>query len=251
MVISHVAVLIPARDEEGRIDRCLRSVLIAKHRCEVDVSVIVVADGCLDRTAARARGFDGVEVVEINESNVGAARRMAVQHALRALTVPTQNLWLANTDADSIVPENWITAQIEHADAGCDVVIGTVRPDPDEYPLELQREWERTHIKGRPNGHVHGANLGVRASSYLDVGGYQALPEHEDVDLVARLAQYVQLPSDDAEVITSARLVGRTPGGYAAFLEDAASRRTSPHRVANIDAEVNTASPSEGPLPGR
>lgn len=229
-MIGHVAVLIPARDERDRIEQCLRSVLAAAARCPVDVSIILVADGCLDDTAKIARSFPAVQVIEIESSNVGTARRTAARHALRSLSLPLESVWLANTDADSLVPENWLTVQTGYADAGYDLVVGTVRPDAREYPEERQREWEKTHVRGRPNGHVHGANLGIRASAYLQAGGYRPLPEHEDVELVARLAGHPQIASDDAEVITSARLVGRTPGGYAGYLRNAARppRQLSP-----------------------
>ena len=222
-MIHHIAVLIPARDEQDRIERCLRSVLAAKRACPVAVSITLVADGCLDDTASRARRFAGVDVIEIDCSNVGAARRTAVRHALRELHLPAETVWLANTDADSVVPENWLSVQLSHAAAGYDLVVGTVRPDPSEYPEYLQREWERAHIKGQPNGHIHGANLGIRASAYLEAGGYRAIPEHEDVDLAARLRHYPRATCDEAEVITSARLDGRTPGGYAGYLRGLAS----------------------------
>jgi hypothetical protein len=76
-------------------------------------------------------------------------------------------------------------------------------------------------VPGRPNGHVHGANLGVRADAYLRAGGFATLPEHEDVDLVARLRADPRVdvrPSDAADVLTSGRTTGRTPGGYAGYL---------------------------------
>ena len=45
------------------------------------------------------------------------------------------------------------------------------------------------HPYGR-HGHVHhGANLGVRADMYWDVGGFCDLEEDEDVDLVRRLSE--------------------------------------------------------------
>ena len=138
--------------------------------------------------------------------------------------------WLANTDADSVVPANWLEVQRAFADAGAAVVIGTVRPDFDDL-TEMQRvAWLAGHIPGRPNGHVHGANLGIRASAYLAAGGYHPLPEHEDADLVARLSRQGPIvASDAAEVITSGRTFGRTPGGYARYLrEDLVAEVTAP-----------------------
>ena len=87
-----------------------------------------------------------------------------------------------------------------------------------------QREaWERTHVPGQANGHVHGANLGFRADRYLQAGGYPRLPEHEDVRLVSTLRTLpgiVEEATDACCVLTSGRSVGRTPGGYARYLSD-------------------------------
>ena len=70
------------------------------------------------------------------------------------------------------------------------------------------------------NGHVHGASLGIRADVYAAAGGFDAIAEHEDVDLVQRcrvLGANLHA-SASAEVLTSGRFIGRTPGGYAGYL---------------------------------
>ena len=85
-----------------------------------------------------------------------------------------------------------------------------------------QRLWLDTHTPGLPNGHTHGANLGMRASTYLGVGGFSDLDEHEDVALVdaCRRVGAAICATDAAEVLTSGRFIGRTPGGYAGYLRD-------------------------------
>ncbi|WP_418276584.1 hypothetical protein ACNHYB_01350 [Isoptericola jiangsuensis] len=69
---------------------------------------------------------------------------------------------------------------------------------------------------------MHGANLGIRASVYRAAGGFAPIPEHEDVAIVAaaRTLGARIVPDAAAEVLTSARLVGRTPGGYARHLRE-------------------------------
>ena len=49
-----IGVVIPARNEEARVDACLRSVAaaIAEARAVAEVSVTVVADDCTDATEA-------------------------------------------------------------------------------------------------------------------------------------------------------------------------------------------------------
>ncbi|GGU51567.1 hypothetical protein GCM10010289_84950 [Streptomyces violascens] len=56
--------------------------------------------------------------------------------------------------------------------------------------------------------HVHGANLGVRASAYLSVGGFPPLVVGEDVALVQALERHGHriLPTDTCPVETSSRL---------------------------------------------
>lgn len=219
--VAEIVVVIPARDEEALIGLCLESVLVARSAVDLPVQVVVVADGCLDATADIARSFDGVRVIEIDSSNVGRAREVGACSALSTVRHSIDMVWMANTDADSTVPVNWLREQVRLADSGVDVMIGTVRPAFGDLTAEQVRAWTARHTPGRPNGHVHGANLGVRASTYLDVGGYGAMPEHEDVELVERLAVVGRMvASDDCEVETSGRTFGRTAGGYARYLRD-------------------------------
>jgi hypothetical protein len=99
-------------------------------------------------------------------------------------------------------------------------MVGTVRPDFRDLSDHQREAWLATRTPGRANGHVHGANLGVRADLYLGAGAFPAIPEHEDVALakhVSRLGAQV-VASDRCEVMTSGRGEGRTPGGYAGYL---------------------------------
>ncbi|MBU1589422.1 MAG: glycosyltransferase [Actinobacteria bacterium] len=221
-----LAVIIPARDEEALIARCLTSVLEAARHVLVHVDIQVVADGCLDSTVPIARTFPGVRILELESSNVGAARAAGAEAVLARGAH-----WLANTDADSVVPPNWLAHQVALEREGWDAVVGTVRPDFAELDAGQRAAWLATHRVGEPNGHVHGANLGLRASVYRAVGGYLALPEHEDADLVARLDGYRVIATDEAEVVTSARRFGRTPGGYARFLREELFSHQSSTRV--------------------
>jgi glycosyltransferase involved in cell wall biosynthesis len=220
--IRAVAVVIPARDEEALVRRCLASVEVAAGRARalgVRVRVILVADDCRDRTADIARAA-AVEVVETAAGRVGAARILGVDLALADRAGADDELWIACTDADSVVPPAWLTGQLELADAGADVVVGTVRPELHDLSAAQVAAWRMTRVPGAANGHVHGANLGVRADAYLRAGGFAAVEEHEDVELVARLrALGVTVAASAAgEVLTSGRRDGRTPGGYAGYL---------------------------------
>ena len=222
--VAHVAVVVPVRDEELLLGRCLtsvaaaRAVLLARGGCTLDV--VVVLDACRDASAQVAARHDDVHVVTLDAGDVGAARAAGVRAALARTSADPASTWLTCTDADSAVGADWLVEHVDLADAGADVVVGTVHPDPADLTAAQWHAWRATHEPGRPNGHVHGANLGVRASAYLRAGGFTPAAEHEDVDLVARLrgtgARVVA--SDAVDVRTSGRPVGRTPGGYAGHL---------------------------------
>jgi hypothetical protein len=82
--------------------------------------------------------------------------------------------------------------------------------DPDEP--------SRTRADQHP--HVHGANLGFRASAYLRAGGFPALPTAEDQALVEALAAggCRVLRTRALPVVTSARRDSRAPDGFGHYL---------------------------------
>lgn len=238
-MIRAVAVVVPARNERVLIARCLEALVVAIDAARtsmpaVSMRVIVVADACTDETAALARSVDGVEVIEIAAGAVGSARAAGAELALSgfaALGGAPDDLWIANTDADSTVPAHWILDQAALADSGIDLMLGTVRPDPADLSDENARLWRLHHSSPSPQGRIYGANLGIRASHYLRAGGFEALAEHEDVDLVtrARQAGSETFSTDTCEVVTSGRRHGRTPGGFARYLRiDLVARAVAP-----------------------
>ena len=99
--IERIAVVIPAHDEEELLPGCLDSVAEAARWAGVPVSVIVSLDSCTDASARVVAGKASVRSVRCAVRNVGAARAIGVRAALGS---GTRGLWLATTDADSVVP---------------------------------------------------------------------------------------------------------------------------------------------------
>lgn len=220
--VQAAVVVVPVHDEAALLERCLHSLAAALRPIDVVAEVRIVLDRCTDGSARIAERHP-FAALRSEANTVGVARARGIASGLTALVgVPAERIWIANSDADSMVPANWLAMQLALADAGADVVVGTVRPDFGDLSAAHQRRWLDTHTSGAPNGHAHGANLGVRASTYLGAGGFREWPEHEDVHLVevCRSLGATVVASDAAEVVTSGRLVGRTPGGYAGYLRD-------------------------------
>lgn len=223
----HLAVIIPARDEEELLPRCLESVDLALRSLNKSLTadVIVVSDGSTDRTAeiaAKMLGKKG-KLVCIQAGTVGMARKTAALVAMERCKVPLERCWLANTDADCVVPPRWLSEQVELAETGIEAVAGTVTVDSfvGHQPwVELRFRMTYLIDSDGSHNHVHGANIGVRADAYLRAGGWSDLSTAEDHDLWRRLslAGARKLSTSKVEVKTSGRRIGRAPNGFAGAL---------------------------------
>lgn len=222
-MITAVGVVIPARDEEELIARCLDSVLAALPAA-LDAAVCVVLDRCTDRTVARVPAV--VDTVHNARSRtVGELRARGVRRVLRQLSGhASAHTWLLSTDADSVVGRDWVTDHLRHATAGAHAVAGLADlDDPRSLSATSRGAYARVLRDGVHAGghsHVYGANLGVRADAYLAVGGFPAVTHGEDRALAARLRNsgFRLVTAFDGRVQTSARTRGRAPGGLADLL---------------------------------
>lgn len=220
----HLAVLIPARNEEQLLPRCLRSVQAARSRLPASVTsdIVLVSDCSKDKTCEIAEAIlqDTGIVVPTEVGRVGTARAIAADIALTRSDIGRERFWLANTDADCEVPEGWLLDHLAVAQRGFMSVAGIVDVDCfEEHDTQVEPLFRSTYVL-HPDGthpHVHGANLGVRADAYLQAGGWAHLSNAEDHDLWSRLHQSGNLHLSDASLLvtTSGRRVGRAPDGFA------------------------------------
>jgi len=232
-VIEAVGVVIPAHNEEELLPACLAAVRqAARQLASLPVHLVVVADACDDRTAARARQ-GGAAVVEISARNVGAARAVGMREVLRWTGhLSPASVWLACTDADTLVPSGWLTQQVGYADGGWDAVVGTVTvADWGDHPPELPPLFLAQYGTGQDSHpHVHGANLGCTAAAYFGAGGFGPRRTAEDHALVQALAAAGSkiLRTTAVSVVTSARRRARAPHGFSHLLSALAATTAAP-----------------------
>lgn len=234
----YVGVVLPVHNEERHLAKALRCLDRAMRRAaddRVECRLAVVLDHCSDGSAEIVeRWLDGVtrpasvDVIPIRSKNVGLARRMGCAILLeRWSSVPVEAIWLATTDADSEVPDEWLTAQLQARAEGIHIWAGRVRVRSwGDRTRGSADEWQRQYA--REQLPVHGANLGVDAATYLGAGGFDGLATGEDRDLLDRMLVRGAVARSDktVRVITSSRRHARAPRGFAHALsgiEDALS----------------------------
>ncbi|MEH0109666.1 glycosyltransferase [Tersicoccus sp. MR15.9] len=236
--VRAVHVVVPARNEELLLPGALAALRRAVDRLAlthpaVDVDVTVVLDACTDATPEVVAAAPWVRALTVSSGTVGAARSAGVESADVYKDTDTDTdepsptgpagpgtVWIASTDADSRVPADWLSVQVDLADDGADLVLGTVQPDPaDTSPAQLAA-WHRRHELDEGHPYVHGANLGIRLATYRAAGGFGAGAAHEDVRLArrARATGATVVATDRIRVTTSGRGTGRAPAGFAGYV---------------------------------
>ncbi|QIK45850.1 glycosyltransferase [Gordonia terrae] len=223
--VERIVVVVPVHNEAERLPACLEALQAAATAVPIPVEVIVVLDACDDDSATLVT--DEVSTVVVDVRCVGAARGAGFASVGPSSSEPATT-WFATTDADSTVPRDWLAEHVAAADAGADAYVGTVTPDGfDEWPAGTGEMYLREYDPSPGHGHVHGANLGVRASTYADVGGFREVDTDEDVDLVDRLhaADAVIERGAHAPVRTSTRRDGRARHGFAGYLRQLSGAR--------------------------
>lgn len=236
-----IVVAVPARDEAECIGACL---LALAHQTRRPHAVVLLANNCKDRTVAIASGMASALPYQLrvechwfpeHQAHAGQARRMAMAAAARLVR---REGVLLTTDADAVVPPDWVERNCSSITAGADIVCGRVMLDPLEAAripvhlhvddaLESKLVELLDHIADRldpdladplpRHTEAAGASLAVTASAFHRVGGIPDLPSGEDRAFVRALACIdARIRHDPAvSVSVSGRTVGRAVGGMA------------------------------------
>ena len=231
---SAVGVVLPVHNEEELVQRALTSLddaFSALKGREIDLRIVVVLDSCSDNSVTMVEEWVRKQYRETNAllativaceaSNVGIARGLGCTTLLEQFDhLDPGNIWIATTDADSRVPDDWLRMQVLQHESGVDLWCGRVAvSDWSSRVGETAARWQREYeVESHP---IHGTNLGFNAQIYLAVGGFNSSRVSEDRELCAAIeARGAVIHYDSSvRVVTSARRDARAPLGFAHALD--------------------------------
>ena len=203
-----VSVVIPAYNEEALLPECLRSLAAQDYAGEVEI--IVVDNTSEDGTADVARQVGARVVTEPQRGYCNALRR--------GFETATGDI-VATTDADTIVPRNWVSRIVREYEARPDVVaVGgeIVFCEPDRLARLFTRGilpvLNRLDRRNPAGAHLWGANFSVRRSAFDAAGGWSPrFNLQADTEISERLRAFGRVVLlEDLPVYTSSRRWNRS-----------------------------------------
>jgi cellulose synthase/poly-beta-1,6-N-acetylglucosamine synthase-like glycosyltransferase len=258
-------VAIPARNEQMRIGPCLHALARQRGLARDTLGIVVFVNGSTDRTVSVVKSISAETAVNIRLIEDGAigppsagwARRIAMEGAAdwfgecEAQQNKTPLRVILTTDADTVVPPDWVARNLRAIDEGASAVAGAFDIDPTEkdllplslrWRMSLEARYESliTELACRLDPQPHdpwprhaatsGASLAVELEAYRAVGGMPSVPVGEDrafVDALVATGRRVR-HDPSVRVCTSGRLIGRAIGGFSDGMRLRAGRWNDP-----------------------
>lgn len=197
-----VSVIIPAYNEEKRIEKCLESVVNQK---EIPDEIIIVDNNCTDKTVEIAEKFGAIIIKEKKQGMI-YARNAGFNAAKYEI--------LARTDSDAILPRDWIS-RIKKAFE--DPNLGALSGPTNYY--KWPKSVRVSHIPSLmlfdilsflfKNGCLYGPNMSLRKAIWEKVKQDVCLDDkkvHEDVDLSIHLNKLTKIKFDNKLIVEIVRI---------------------------------------------
>jgi glycosyltransferase involved in cell wall biosynthesis len=196
------SIVIPAFNEEKFLPRCLESL---KNQDFKDFEIIVVDNNSTDKTADIAKKF-GVTLLFEKNQGPAFARQKGFLNAKGKI--------IATTDADTILPKNWLSRIFEEFKKDKDLVAFGGSCDFYSGPISLKLASKfllkpfllfDKLISG--SWSLMGCNMAIKKEAFFKVGGFNtSLKLNEDVEISHRLSKVGKVTLDPKfKVKTSGR----------------------------------------------
>ena len=177
-----ISVIVPSFNEEENIAQCLVS-LSHQTVSRNEYEIIVVDGASTDKTCEIARKYADKVFIQTSKK-VGGARNDGVMAAKGDI--------IASTDADCILPPDWIKrVRKDFADPAVVQVYGPVYPiensPGNHFSLLLANTFSRIGYYSRTFYYTLGCNTAFRKDAFVKAGMYRCIDAGDDLEIAMRL----------------------------------------------------------------
>ncbi len=184
---TRLSVIIPARNEAERLPRLLDALAAQQYPRDL-LEVIVIDDHSTDNTAAIAKNYPGVKVIQladfVKDGSINSYKKKAIETGI----AQSSGELIVTTDADCYAGPNWlptIAAYFEMHQP--QLIVMPVAIDCSLRPIEIFQALDFMSLQGITGAAVHrkvhsmcnGANLAYTRKAYQAVDGFK------DIDNIA------------------------------------------------------------------
>lgn len=178
-----ISVVIPAYNEEKFLKKALLSIVNQNYD---NFELIIVDNNSSDKTAEISRSF-GAKVILEKKQGVVFARQAGFMEARGEI--------IATTDADTMLPKNWLSVIAEDFKKNeklviyggiCNLYSGSIAAKFSAYYLLYPYRYLDRFLSG--GWSMAGANFAVRKKAFLNAGGFNTkIKSYEDIELSQRM----------------------------------------------------------------
>ena len=186
---THFSIVIPARNESANIKACIDSILAQNYPINC-FEVIVIDDFSEDDTAFIVSSMqalhENVRLLKLSDffkqDEIQSFKKKAIEKAV----VHAKGDWIITTDADCIVPPNWLSLYHQYIIKESPVFVAApVMFIPEKTVLNTFQVLDFLALQGITAAAVgagkhsmsNGANLAFEKSAFIAVGGYQGVDQ--------------------------------------------------------------------------
>ena len=192
-----ISVIIPARNEEENIGKLLSSLENQTYPPHL-FEVIVVDDHSTDNTAAEVNSHSFAKLLRLEFDNINSYKKKAIETGI----VAASGDLIVTTDADCIVPANWLKTIASFKEKTNAVFIAA--PVVLEYGSNLLQTFQTldflvlqgitaASVQKRFHNMCNGANLAYKRQTFFEVNGFTGI-DHiasgDDMLLMQKIAKH-------------------------------------------------------------